>query len=137
MPLLEALPALLASRFLRPGGACYLQTLSRQSRRAGQVAGIVIDELRAYIQQRELADRLMFIAETAARGILPQTVVVVHEPLNELAARLEFIREAHEQGILPQEVEVHGDSTSESVSSFSGECWHQAEDSEVDNGVGG
>ena len=98
------------------------------------MAGIVVDELQAFIQRRELANRLRFIVETKARGILPQTVVVVHEPRNELAARLELIREADEQGILPQEVEVRGDSMSESVSSFSGESW---EDSEVDNGVGG
>ena len=102
------------------------------------MAGVAFDDLWRYIHVRDLAARLWFIEETAAQEITPQEVkVVASGPLDWRPAHLTFIREADVQGIRPQEVEVRGDSLSESVSFFGGENGRQAEDSEVDMGVGG
>ena len=138
MSVFEALPFMLASRCLGLGKALFLQTLRRQARQVGQVAGVAFDDLWRYIHVRDLAARRWFIKETAAQEITPQEVEVVPSgPLDWLPAHLTEIREADVQGIRPQEVEVRGGSLSESVSFFSGENGHQAEDSEVDMGVGG
>ena len=108
VPVFEApLPFMSASRCLGPGKALFLQTLCRQARQAGQVAGVAFDDLWRYIHVRDLAARLWFIEETSAQEITPQEVEVVPSgPLDWLPAHLTEIREADVQGIRPQEVEV-------------------------------